>query len=98
MSCLMRFIIFLFLHFLYVRAEAQANKFDSVWDALAFNIYTGRPDSAVLPFLKNHFPYLAKRPEPGGWTMYPPGPIPVPQYGMHSLRVAKHPFIKTEHS
>jgi len=80
-----------------MHAKAQSSKFDSLWDGLTFNIYSGKPDSVVLPFIKNHFPYLAKRPKPGGWTMYPPGPVIIPGHGMHSLRVVKHPFINTEH-
>jgi len=80
-----RFVILPLLYFLCMDAQAQASKFDSLWDELTFNIYTDTPDSVVLPFLKNHFPYLAKTPEPGGWTMYPPGPVPTPQRGMHSL-------------
>lgn len=93
----MRLIIFPILFLLCMNAPAQVSKFDTLLDALMFNIYTGNPDSVVLPFLKNHFPYLAKTPKPGGWTMYPPGPVEIPEHGMHSLRVAQHPFIKTEH-
>jgi hypothetical protein len=79
-------------------AKSQVSMFDSLWNKLTFNIYTGKPDSVVLSFLKNHFPYLAKTPEPGGWTVYPPGAVEIPQHGMHSLRVTRHPFIETEHS
>jgi hypothetical protein len=79
-------------------AIARNRRFDILWHALMFNVYTGTPNPIILPFLKNHFPYLAKHPEPAGWTMYPPGPVIIPQHGMHSLRVDRHPFIKAKHT
>ncbi len=64
----------------------QIRQFDNLWDELTFNIFIGKPDSLILPFLTNHFPYLAKpsKSEPGDWTIYPPD-LEVPQKGMHSL-------------
>jgi len=78
--------------------NAQSDKFDTLQNALMFNIYSGAPDSIVFPFLKNHFPYLTEKAEPGGWTIYPPGPQPVALHGMHSLKIDHHPFIKHKHS
>jgi hypothetical protein len=93
-----RFLFLVLLCFLNMETNAQSDKFDTLENALRFNVYTDAPDSTVLPFLKNHFPYLAKHPKAtGGWSIYPPGLAPVPQKGMHSLRVKRHPFIKTEH-
>ena len=95
----MRFLSLVLLCFLNIEANAQNDKFDTLMNALMFNVYTDAPDSTVLPFLKNHFPYLAKHPKvTGEWTIYPPGPLPVPRKAMHSLRVEKHPFIKGGHT
>jgi hypothetical protein len=91
-------ILLFFLHFLYTGINAQVSKFDSLTDELMFNLFTGKPDSIVIPFLKFHFPYLVKTPEPGGWTMYGRDSIPIFQHGMHSLKVNVHPFLKTEHT
>lgn len=90
--------VFLSLLFLSMDAKAQTDKFYDYYEQLTFHIYTGKPDSAVLPFLKNHFPYLAKTPEPGGWTIYPPGVKKEPKKGLHSLLLDIHPFIKTQHT
>lgn len=94
----MRLPPIIFLCLLNMSINAQEEKFNNLSDSLMFNIYSGAPDSIILPFLKNHFPYLTKHPEPGGWTMYPPEPRPNPQPGMHSLLVEKHPFIKSKHT
>lgn len=94
----MRLSTIIVLCFLSMKINAQEDKFNNLLDSLMFNIYSGTPDSIVLPFLKNHFPYLVKQPGPGGWTIYPPGPHPDPQSGMHSIRVEKHPFIKSNHT
>ena len=97
----MRLIILSIPYFFCTNAHPQVSRFDSLWDQLTFNIYTGKPDSVVLPFLKNHFPYLAKTPESGGWTVHSSmdgTPIPTPQHGMHSLRILKHPFFNSMHA
>jgi len=75
----------------------QDDPFEVVWNHLIFDIFTGKPDSIILPFLKNHFPYLAEKPAPTGWTAYPPDHLPLPKRGLHSLRIDKHPFIATKH-
>lgn len=93
----MRHLIIFFVCFATITTNAQNSKFDSLMRGITFNVYSDTPDSIILPFLKNHLPYLAKHPEAGGWTVYPPGAIPIPQKGMHSLRVDKHPFINTKH-
>jgi hypothetical protein len=92
------YILILFLGFHSLSVNAQAEKFDSIQHGLMLNIFTGSPDSIVLPFLKNHFPYLASRTEPGGWTIYPPVPYPMPKRGTHSVTIEQHPFIQSKHS
>jgi hypothetical protein len=77
--------------------DRNPNRFDALLDELMFNIFTCTPDPIILPFLRNHFPYLLNTREPGGWTSYPPGFIPEPQKGMHSLKLLRHPFINLEH-
>jgi hypothetical protein len=98
MSNITRHILLILFSFQTMTTNAQSDKFDTLQNALMFNIYSGAPDSIVFPFLKNHFPYLTKKAEPGGWTIYPPGPQPIPLQGMHSLKIDHHPFIKHKHS
>jgi hypothetical protein len=86
--------------FLFMTSQSQTNKFDSVVNKLQFHIFTDNPDTCVLPFLKRCVPVLASKPElgGGGWTMYPPGPIPTPQDGLLSIKVAQHPSLHSKHS
>lgn len=81
-------------------SQSQTNNFDSVVNRLQFHVFTDNPDSCVLPFLKRCVPVLAQKPQPakGGWTMYPPGPVPTPQDGLLSIKVAQHPFLHYKHS
>lgn len=58
-----------------------------------FNIIGHKPDSCVFDFVKEYFPAFTKPYKPGGWTMYPPGPIPKLEYTVHSLRFARHPYF-----
>ena len=80
--------------------KSQANSFDSVVNQLQFHILTDKVDTCVLPFLKRCVPVLAKKQEPfiGGWTMYPPGPVPTTQDGLLSIKVAQHPALRSKHS
>ena len=80
-----------------ISITAQINKFDSLQNGLTFNMYTGAPDSIIAPFLINHFPYLTKKVESGGWSLYPPDSQETPQKGFHSLTIDLHPFIKQKH-
>jgi hypothetical protein len=80
-------------------SQGQTNKFDNVVNALQFHVFTDSPDSCVLPFLKRCAPVLASKPKSlGGWTMYPPGPAPIPQQGLLSIKVAQHPALHCGHS
>ena len=79
--------------------QGQTNKFDNVVNALQFHVFTDSPDSCVLPFLKRCAPVLASKPKSvGGWSMYPPGPAPIPQQGLLSIKVAHHPALHCVHS
>lgn len=80
------------------RIKAQTPAFDSLHHALLFNMYSGKPDSVVVPFLRAHFPYLVNTPEPGGWSVYPPVNPPTPQKGFHSVLLDQHPVIHQPHS
>jgi hypothetical protein len=75
----------------------MTNEYDKILDHLILNLYTGNPDICILPFLKNHFPYLTMSSEPGGWTMYPPEPRPMPIDGFHSIKIDKHPYLRVGH-
>jgi hypothetical protein len=81
-------------------SHSQTNAFDSVVNRLQFHVLTNNPDICVLPFLKRCVPVLASEPEQsdGGWTAYPPGPLPTPQDGLLSIRVAQHPSLYSTHS
>jgi hypothetical protein len=78
--------------------SAQTAAFDSLYHRILFNMYSGKPDSVVVPFLKSHFPYLVKQHEPGGWTIYPPGNTALPQKGFHAVKLDHHPLIRQVHS
>jgi hypothetical protein len=58
-----------------------------------FNIFVYKPDSCVFDFIKKYFPAFTKKFKPGDWTVYPPGPAPVLQYTIHSLKFNKHPWF-----
>lgn len=77
---------------------AQTPAFDSLHHALLFNMYSSKPDSIVVPFLRAHFPYLVNTPEPGGWSVYPPVNPPTPQKGFHSVLLDQHPVIHQPHT
>ena len=81
-------------------SQGQTNNFDSVVNRLQFHVFTDNADTCILPFLKRCVPILAIAPKPngGGWTMYPPGPIPTPQDGLLSIKVAQHPSLQCKHS
>ena len=74
--------------------------FDKVVSKLHLHILTNKTDKSILPFVKRCVPVLASEPKtsPGGWTAYPPGPVPIPQYGLHSIKLLQHPSLKTKHS
>jgi hypothetical protein len=79
-------------------AQKSNNSFEKLTDSYFLNLLTGEPDSVIVPFLKQHFPYLLKKPEAGGWTMYPPGPPPKLFIGLRSVKFKRHPFINAKHS
>ena len=81
-------------------SKGQANNFDSVVNSLQFHVFTDNPDSCVLPFLKRCMPILARKPKSvgGGWTTYPPGPVPIPQDGLLSIKITQHPSLHCKHS
>ena len=81
-------------------SKGQTNQFDSVVNSLQFHVFTDNPDSSILPFLKRYLPFLASEPKSagGGWTIYPPGPVPIPQDGLLSIKVAQHPSLHCKHS
>jgi hypothetical protein len=81
-----------------MKQRQSPRSFFELTSELNFGIYTQAPDSSILPFLKNHFPYLAKPPEKNGWISYPPGIPPEAQHGFHSIQVNRHPSIKTRHT
>ena len=92
-------IYFFFILFLPLsRLTAQTPAFDSLHHALLFNMYSGKPDSIVVPFLRTHFPYLVNTPEPGGWSVYPPLNPPTSQKGFHSVLLDQHPVIHQPHT
>jgi hypothetical protein len=95
-----RFLVTSIFIFSFMVSQSQTNTFDSVVNKLQFHVFTDNVDTCVLPFLKRCVPVLAQRPEPtkGGWTMYPPGPIPTPQDGLLSIKVAQHPSLRSKHS
>jgi hypothetical protein len=81
-----------------VDSFGQSSKFDTLVDELYFNIFKGKPDTSIFPFLKKYFPVLTKehnKPE-GGWTMYPPGPPPKFFFTVHSFIFSKHPYFNTK--
>jgi len=61
-----------------------------------FNILIGKPDSCVYDFVKKYFPAFTEPPKPGGWTMYPPGPLPKLTYSIHSIKFSTHPYFDTK--
>jgi len=77
-------------------SSAQTSKFDELWHKMFFNIFLHKPDSSVFDFVKKYFPAFTEKPEPGGWTVYPPGPFPDLQYTVHSLNFKKHPYFETK--
>ena len=93
-----RLLILLILFISRTNISAQSAAFDSLYHRILFNMYSGEPDSIVVPFMKSHFPYLVKQHEPGGWTIYPPANTTIPQSGFHSVKLAYHPLIRQEHS
>jgi len=92
--------IFLFLLFLAAPrfASAQTDAFNALYNGLLFNMYSGEPDSIVVPFLKIHFPYLVNKTESGSWVIYPPANTDKVQRGFHSVNIDQHPMIKQAHS
>jgi hypothetical protein len=73
----------------------QFSKLDELSYKMFFNIFIREPDSSVFDFVKKYFPAFTEKVESGsgGWTMYPPGPRPILQYTIHSLKFDKHPFF-----
>lgn len=61
-----------------------------------FDIFIHKPDSSVFDFVKKYFPAFTEKHEPGGWTIYPPGPPPQLQYTVHSLKFNKHPYFEAK--
>jgi hypothetical protein len=82
----------------FMTANAQENKFQEIGQSYLLNLLSGKPDSLILPFVSEHFPYLTKKYEGGGWTMYPPGDHPKPLPGIHAIKLPEHPFLKSKHS
>lgn len=74
-------------------SSAQLSKFDELASRMFFNIFIHKPDNSVFDFVKRYFPYFTEKFEPGGWTMYPPGPIPEVIHTVHSLMFKKHPLF-----
>jgi hypothetical protein len=86
--------------FFFMASKSQTNTYDSVVNRLQFHVFTDNVDTCIFPFLKRCVPVLASEPKPsgGGWTMYPPGPVPTPQDGLLSIKVAQHPALQSKHS
>ncbi len=80
----------------YSNASGQVSKFDELSNKMFFNIFVHKPDSSVYDFVKKYFPAFTEKYEPGGWTMYPPGPPPELQYTIHSLKFKKHPYFESK--
>jgi hypothetical protein len=74
----------------------QNSKVWALGEKMFFNIFNHNPDSSVYDFIKKYFPIYTEEPYQGGWTMYPPGPMPVYQSTMHSLLFTKHPYFDTK--
>ena len=95
----MRFSVLLFTLLLCIlvpiKSSAQMSKFDELSNKMFFNIGIYHPDSMVFDFIQNYFPYYTKKPEPGGWKIYPPTPATELQSTVHSLVFKKHPHFNT---
>jgi len=86
----------LLLIILLLMANSSFGQNSKVWvlgEKMFFNIFNHNPDSSVYDFIKKYFPIYTEEPYQGGWTMYPPGPMPVYQITMHSLLFTKHPYF-----
>jgi hypothetical protein len=71
----------------------QSSTFEALSDKMFFNITAYKPDTSVLDFVRKYCPLFLEKPEPGGWTIYPPGPPPKLDYTVHSLKFTKHPYF-----
>jgi hypothetical protein len=75
--------------------QPKPGDFDTASSQLFFNIFLFKPDPVVLPFIKKYFPNFLKRPDSGGWEIYPsPEPKPDQFYNtIHSMEFKKHPYF-----
>lgn len=90
------FLIIFFFMSNSLNGFGQLNKFDELSNQMFFNIFVNKPDSVVFDFVKKYFPAFTEKFEPGGWTMYPPGPPPELFYTTHSLKFMKHPHFNAK--